>query len=314
MELLQPVQGVGDEEVADLVAAVVEDERAPVRVLAALRVGVLVQRGAVEPGQRPFIAREVRGHPVEDHADPGLVQPVHQVAELVRAAEPGRGREVGGDLVAPGPAERVLGHRQELHVGEAQARDVVGQLVGELEVGQAGPPRAQVHLVHADRLADLLAPLAGGQPLGVAPLVPGGVDDRRGRGRPLGQVGHGVGLAPPLPVRPADVELVPGAVAHVGHEQLPDPGAAQRPHRVPAAVPVVEVADDPHAAGVGRPDREGRPGHVAVLLHVRAEDLPEVLVPALADQVQVHLAQGGQEPVRVVGDDLGQAAAVAVVG
>ena len=34
VELLQPVQGVGDEEVAHLVAAVVEDERAPVGVLA----------------------------------------------------------------------------------------------------------------------------------------------------------------------------------------------------------------------------------------------------------------------------------------
>ena len=81
---------------------------------------------------------------------------------------------------------------------------------------------------------------------------------------------------------------------------------------MPAAVPVVEVADDPHAVGVGRPDRERGPGHVAVLLDVRAEHLPEVLVPALADQVQVHLAQAGQVPVRVVGDDLGQAAAVAV--
>ena len=34
---------------------------------------------------------------------------------------------------------------------------------------------------------------------------------------------------------------------------------------------------------------------------VRAEDLPELLVPALADQVQVDLAEGRQEPVGVVG-------------
>ena len=312
VEFLQPVHGVGHEEVADLGPAVVEDERAPVRVLAPARVGVLVERGAVEPGQRPLVAREVRGHPVEDHADPGLVQPVDQVAELVGGAEPGRGREVGGDLVPPGPAERVLGHRQELHVGEAHLGDVPGQLVGELDVGQAGPPRPQVHLVHADRLADLLAAAPGRQPLRVVPLVPRGVDDRRGRGRLLGQVGHRVGLAPPLPVRPAHVELVVGPVAHVGQEQFPDAGAAQGPHRVAAAVPVVEVADDPHAAGVGRPDRERRPGHRAVLLDVRAEHLPQVLVPALADQVQVHLAQAGQEAVRVVGDDLGQGAAVAV--
>ena len=44
VELLEPVERVGDEEVAHLVAAEVEDERAPVRVLALPRVGVLVER------------------------------------------------------------------------------------------------------------------------------------------------------------------------------------------------------------------------------------------------------------------------------
>ena len=41
--LVEPEQGVGDEEVADLVAAVVEDQRAPVAMLAAARIGMLVQ-------------------------------------------------------------------------------------------------------------------------------------------------------------------------------------------------------------------------------------------------------------------------------
>ena len=74
VELLAPVERVGDEEVAHLGPAEVEDVRAPVGVLAAPRVGVLVQRRAVEAGQRPLVAREVRRHPVQDHADAGLVQ------------------------------------------------------------------------------------------------------------------------------------------------------------------------------------------------------------------------------------------------
>ena len=72
-------------------AAEVEDQRAPVRVLAQVRVGVLVQRLAVEPGQRPFVLGEVRRHPVQEHADAGLVQFVHQVPEFVRVPE-ARGR------------------------------------------------------------------------------------------------------------------------------------------------------------------------------------------------------------------------------
>ena len=71
-----------------------------------------------------------------------------------------------------------------------------------------------------------------------------------------------------------------------------------------AAVPVVEVALDPDGLGVRGPDGEADARHVAqrgmVVLHMGAQDRPQRLVPALTDQVQVHLAQGGQEPVGVV--------------
>ena len=51
MVLVEPEQGVGEQEVADFVAAVVEDQRAPVGVLALARVGMLVQGRAVEQPQ-----------------------------------------------------------------------------------------------------------------------------------------------------------------------------------------------------------------------------------------------------------------------
>ena len=132
VELLQPVQRVGDEEVAHLPAAEVEDVGAPLGMLATRRVGVLVQRRPVEARQRPVVLGEVGRHPVQDHADAGLVQPVDQQLKLVGVAEP-RGRcEVRRHLVAPRTAERVLHDRQQLDVGEAEIGDVVDQLVGEL--------------------------------------------------------------------------------------------------------------------------------------------------------------------------------------
>ena len=88
VELLQPVERVGDQEVAHLGAAVVEDQRAPVGMRAEPRVGVLVERRAVEAGERELVAREVPGHPVEDHADAGRVQPVDQEPQVVGRAEP----------------------------------------------------------------------------------------------------------------------------------------------------------------------------------------------------------------------------------
>ena len=135
--LAQPVQRVGEQEVAHLVAAEVEDQRAPVGVRAAARVGVLVERGAVEARERPVVAREVRGHPVEDHADAALVQPVDEGAEVVGRAEARRGREVRR---SPGsPTSRRTGAAMTGSSStwvKPMSRDVGGQLVGQLAVGQ----------------------------------------------------------------------------------------------------------------------------------------------------------------------------------
>ena len=87
MELLAPVDRVGNEEVAHLATAEVKDVRAPVGLFATLGVGVLKQWRAVEACQGELILGEVRGNPVNDDADAGLVQCVNEVPQLVRCAE-----------------------------------------------------------------------------------------------------------------------------------------------------------------------------------------------------------------------------------
>ena len=69
MKVVAPEQRVGHQEIADLVAAIVENERAPILVRAFARIFVLVKRGAVKLRQRPIVAREMRRHPVNNHAD-----------------------------------------------------------------------------------------------------------------------------------------------------------------------------------------------------------------------------------------------------
>ena len=69
VELAHPVEGVREEEVAYLVPGEVEDQRPPVGVSAEPRIVVLVQRGAVEPRQRPLVTRKMRRNPVEEDAD-----------------------------------------------------------------------------------------------------------------------------------------------------------------------------------------------------------------------------------------------------
>ena len=56
-------------------------------------------------------------------------------------------------------------------------------------------------------------------------------------------------------------------------------------------------------AAAGAQTANAVPAHALELEHVRAEALPQLLVAALADQVQVELADRGQEAVRVLGRD-----------
>ena len=83
--LPEPEEGVGRQVVADLVAAVVEDERTPVRVTALTRVGVLVEVRAVEVAEAVRVFGEVGRDPVDDYSYAGRVEGVHQALELVRA-------------------------------------------------------------------------------------------------------------------------------------------------------------------------------------------------------------------------------------
>ena len=61
-ELFQPVQRAAGEEAHHFVAAEVRDQRAPIAVLAFARVGVFVERGAVEAAEAVGVAREMRPH------------------------------------------------------------------------------------------------------------------------------------------------------------------------------------------------------------------------------------------------------------
>ena len=111
VEFAQPVQCVGHQEVAYLGTAEVENVSAPIQLFAAARIGVLVERGAVEAAQSPAVLGEVGRNPVHDHADAGPVQRVDEEPEIVWRAESGGWSVVGRHLVAPRPPERVLGHR-----------------------------------------------------------------------------------------------------------------------------------------------------------------------------------------------------------
>ena len=220
MELLEPEQRVAHQERPHLVAPVVEDQRSPVLVLALPRVGMLVERRAVELRQPVLILRKMARHPVEDHADAMAMALIDEVAEIIRRAEPAGRREEADDLVAPRSGERMLHHRHQLDVRVAHLADVRHQRLRQLAVGQIAipllghsPPRAEVHLVDRHRPLVPAAerrPIA--QPLAVAPLVaPVGPDHRRAVRRHLEPLRVRIRLLQQMPGDRPHLVLVAGA-------------------------------------------------------------------------------------------------------
>ena len=305
VELLDPVAGVGNQEVAHLVPSEVEDQGSPVRLLAAARIVVLVEGGPVEARQGPVVAREMGGNPVEDDPDAMLVEVVDEAAEVIGVAEP-RGRGVvAGDLIPPGAVEGVLAHRQQLDMGETGRDAVGGELLGEVAVAedvavQGATPGAQVHLVDGERTVEHRPGRPALQPGLVRPGVPALLDDAGGPGWDLGPARQRIRLVDAAPGGPDDPELVLGPGSDAGDEELPHSTGPERPHRLDPAVPPVGVADQAHPASVRSPHGEGHPGHPLVLDDPGPQPAPELTMLTLADQVQVEVAECRPEAVGVV--------------
>ena len=168
--------------VADFVAAVVEDQRAPFAVLALARIGVLVERGSIEIRKPVRVFREVRGHPVHDHADAVLMALVDEVHEVVRRAEARGGREVADDLIAPGAGERVFHDGQQLDMRVAHrftysTSESASVAVRDRLVLRTAQPGFEMHFVDGDGRFQRLLQGALLHPLRRRP-------SRSGRGRP----------------------------------------------------------------------------------------------------------------------------------
>ena len=131
---VEPKQRVGDQEVGNFVSAIIENVRAPIRVLAQTRIVVLVQVGAIEAAQAVSIAREMRRHPIQDHAHAGLMKRIHEEHEILRRPVARGRRKVSADLIAPGLVKRMFGHRQQLDVREAHFVRIGGEFGGDFAV------------------------------------------------------------------------------------------------------------------------------------------------------------------------------------
>src|SRR5438128_10797763 len=118
------VYGVRDEKIAEFIASEIKNERAPIGVLALTRIHVFVKIGAIEFSQTMRVFREMRRHPIHDHANAGLMTAVDKMAELVWFSEATGGRVIIGHLITPGTFEWMLRHGHQFGVAVTHRDDL----------------------------------------------------------------------------------------------------------------------------------------------------------------------------------------------
>ncbi|KAF1029383.1 MAG: hypothetical protein GAK37_01794 [Pseudomonas sp.] len=313
MKVFEPVQRRGQHEAVHLGAAQVVDQRVPVLVKPFQRVAVFIQRGAVELRQAVGVGGKMRRHPVEDHADTGLVAGIDEKCKVVRRTKPRAGRELRQRLIPPRAAERVLHDRHQFNVGEAQLLHIRDQPLGQFapvvlarhltRLVQLALPGTGVQFVDRQRCVDVLPLATGLHPVLVLPVHL----QRRGHsgsgvGRQLGGQRYRVGLERQDTVGAEQFVLVGRARLQVRDKQLPHTGRMTQTHGVPAAVPHVEIAHHRHSPGVRRPHGKT---HAVDTVHtgdLRTKATAEVAVVALGKQVQVHLTEQRAKTVGIFGD------------
>src|ERR1700691_2894836 len=161
--LVQPEKSVGAQKVLDLVAAVIEHEGVPVRLLSLPRISVLIKMRSVEVSEPGFILGKMRRNPIQNYADSALMQIIYEVHEIGGRSKPACGSGVPRRLVSPRTVEGMLHDRKQFDMGETGVVDVSMPKRCQLTIAQPAvaflrhaPPGAQVHLVNGNRRTEAI--------------------------------------------------------------------------------------------------------------------------------------------------------------
>src|SRR5258708_987119 len=246
------------------------------------------------------VSREMRGSPIQNDADAGLVTAVHKLHEFRRSAKAAGGGEVAERLVAPRAVVGMLHDGQQLDMRVAEIFDVGNQLVAEFSIAKPAimilrdpPPRTEMDFVDGNSRLEPVSLRAAREPIGVLPFMVIEVgNDRAGVWAKLGAEGVGIGFEREnVAVWADDLILVDGAFVEFGNEDFPQAGRATSAHRMDAAVPAVEISPYADALSAGGPNGEVNAPDAFDGNHISAEFFVSVVVPPFAHQIQIKLAE-----------------------
>ena len=303
---LGPEHRIVDQERGDLAPPEIIDRGVPVGVKTQPRIVMFIQRRAVKARQTMRVDREMRRHPIDQHADPGPMCPIDKAGKALRPAKPRAGGEQADRLIAPAGVIGIFGYGQEFDVGKAHLDNIGDQPFGHRVPCQKPAivialPRSGMHLIDADRHA---ARVDAGPMRAVVVIAPVELDrmrrDRRGGRAHFAGKAERVGLQRQHPaILGHDAIFIRVAWPDVGDEDFPHTNVRAAPHRRATVVPMVEIADQAHQPGIRRPDREMDAAGPFVRDAMRAQLVEQPVMRPLRDQVIVQRPQYRAKAVRI---------------
>jgi hypothetical protein len=99
-----------------------------------------------------------------------------------------------------------------------------------------------------------------------------------------------------------DLELIALTNGKMRDEYLPYAGLRAKSHRMTAAVPGIEVADDRYAPSIRCPDGEAYAGHFVDFKRDGAQCSGEIIMRAFRNEMKVELAKQRPETVGIIGE------------
>jgi len=166
----------GNQKACHLGTGIVENQRAPLRVIGLHRVLMFVETGAVKARQAVFVPGKMSRHPVHDDADAFGVHDIDKIHEILRRPVAAGYRVKTGYLIPPGIVQRMFENGHNLHMREAHLDQIIGKLVSNLtkvreRISLSFPPRIDVHFVNGDRPVQKVLSVAPLQIFRIAPVV-----------------------------------------------------------------------------------------------------------------------------------------------
>ena len=297
MELSQPEQSIGYQEVLHFIFAIIKYLRSPFRMFSQTRIGMFKDALSVKFCQSVCIGCKMCRYPVQNNSNACLMQFIDQIHKILRRSVTGRRRIVSGHLIPPGAIIWMLCDSHKLYMGVFHLFQIFHDPVGKLPIIIESFRSTVIRMLHErtdmtliDRHGLLVHIffIPGFHPLGILPVESRDIrNDGRCSGSVFRIICKRVGFIQSSAISRIDQELIHCSFFHAGNEQPPDTTFSQLLHGMRLLVPFIECADDIHLCCIWCPYPEIDSLHTIFRRQMRAQFFINIIVRSLGKKVLI---------------------------